>query len=232
MPVADVDRKGSAVSDLPEVPTTAAETAEAASPFDALGARYEQAFAELPEQHEALDWLLERLAPGSAVLDVGSGTGRPAAERLSAAGMRVLGIDVSATMVRLARERVPDAQFRQDDARTFRSEPGSWDAVCAFFALLILSRPQLDACLRRLADWLAPGGHLVFAAALADVAEAEVSFFGSPVRVSSYPAEGYLDRLREAGLRIERTRIAWFKPDDPDADPEPQLFCCASKPAG
>lgn len=220
------------MSGIPEVPTTAAESAEAARPFDALGARYEQAFAELPEQHRALDWLVQRLDPGSSVLDVGSGTGRPAAERLSAAGMRVLGIDVSATMVQLARERVPAAQFRQEDARTFRSEPGSWDAVCAFFALLILSRTQLDACLQRLADWLAPGGNLVFAAALADVAEAEVNFFGNPVRVSSYQEEGYLRRLRDAGLRIERTEIVRFTPDDPDADPEPQLFCCASKPAG
>ncbi|MBE9372949.1 class I SAM-dependent methyltransferase [Saccharopolyspora sp. HNM0983] len=219
------------MSDIPEVPTTAAETAEAARPFDELGARYEQAFAELPEQRAALDWLVRRLAPGAAVLDVGAGTGRPTAERLSAAGMQVLGIDVSAAMVDLARERVPGARFERADARTFDTPAGSWDAVCAFFALLIMSRPQLDACLRRLAAWVAPGGYLVFAAALADAADAEVDFLGRSIRVSSYPAEEYLQRLRAAGLRIEHTRIIRFAPDDPAAQPEPQLFCCASKPA-
>lgn len=81
----------------------------AADVFDEVGARYEEVFGRVPGQLAALDWLTARLAPGARVLDVGSGTGRPAAEALARAGCAVTGIDVSAHMVDLARSRVPQA---------------------------------------------------------------------------------------------------------------------------
>ena len=55
----------------------------AAELFDGLGLAYEEAFSRLPAQWEAVDWLAGRLPSGARVLDVGSGTGRPVAERLA-----------------------------------------------------------------------------------------------------------------------------------------------------
>lgn len=49
----------------------------AAAAFDALGAEYERAFAASAAHRESLERLLADLSPGSRVLDVGSGTGRP-----------------------------------------------------------------------------------------------------------------------------------------------------------
>ena len=86
--------------------------------FDALGLEYERAFRDLPGLHAALGRLLDVLPPESRVLDVGSGTGRPVAERLAAAGHRVLGIDVSPVMVDIARGQAPQARFEQADVRT------------------------------------------------------------------------------------------------------------------
>ncbi|NEE06177.1 methyltransferase domain-containing protein, partial [Streptomyces sp. SID7499] len=81
----------------------------AAAVFDALGAEYERAFAASAAHRESLERLLADLAPGSRVLDVGSGTGRPTAQTLAAAGHRVLGVDVSPVMTALAARQVPTA---------------------------------------------------------------------------------------------------------------------------
>ncbi|NEE27640.1 methyltransferase domain-containing protein, partial [Streptomyces sp. SID7982] len=89
----------------------------AAAVFDALGAEYERAFAASAAHRESLERLLTDLAPGSRVLDVGSGTGRPTAQILAEAGHRVLGVDVSPVMAALAARQVPGADFRCADIR-------------------------------------------------------------------------------------------------------------------
>jgi SAM-dependent methyltransferase len=204
----------------------------AARPFDALGIKYEQAFGHQPERRAALDWLIARLPAGARVLDIGSGTGRPTAEILTQAGHAVTGIDVSATMIDIARRQVPGARFEQVDVRDFVSEDASWDAVCAFFSLLQMPRRDLDATLRRIAGWLAPGGYFVLATAPVDLEELDVLWMGQPLRVTSYPTERYLELLRAAGLEIVHARTSLFRPDFPDMGEEEDLFCYARRPGG
>ncbi|MFF0430674.1 class I SAM-dependent methyltransferase [Streptomyces sp. NPDC004327] len=208
-------------------------TLSAAELFDGLGADYEKAFVRLPEQLAAVDWLTARLPAGSRVLDVGSGTGRPAAALLARAGHDVTGIDVSATMVRLAREQVPGARFEQCDVRDFEAPAGSFDAVCAFFPLLMMTRRDAVAALRRMTDWLAPGGCLVSATVPADIEDVDIVWMGRPVRVSSFPAEEYVRLLREeCGLEVLHQAVSVFQPDGPAVEPEEHLFCYARRPDG
>lgn len=203
---------------------------EAARPFDALGLGYEQAFGHQPARRAALDWIVAQLPAGARVLDVGCGTGRPTAEVLAAAGHAVTGIDVSATMVELARRQVPGARFEQADVRDFAAADASWDAVCAFFSLLQMPRRDLDATLRRIAGWLAPGGAFVLAAVPVDIEELDIEFMGQPLRVTSYPTERYLELLRGAGLEIVDVRTDRFQPDYPGMGEEEDLFVYARRP--
>ena len=122
----------------------------AARVFDALGSGYEKAFAHSEAHHRSLEWLLGRLAPGSTVLDVGSGTGRPTAQTLTGAGHEVLGVDVSPGMVELAARQVPDARFECADILELALDEGSFDAVCAYFSLLQMSRDDQFRLLRKL----------------------------------------------------------------------------------
>jgi ubiquinone/menaquinone biosynthesis C-methylase UbiE len=197
---------------------------QAAAVFDALGLTYEKAFARSEAHLASLEWLLAGLAPGSRVLDVGSGTGRPTASTLAAAGHEVLGVDVSPVMVDLATRQVPQATFRHADIRELPLEEGSFDAVCVYFSLLQMSRAEQCEVLERLARALRPGGSLVLATVPADVEDLAIEFMGQPVRATSFAAEAVADVVRATGLTVEHEQVVEFTPDHPEGATEPHLF--------
>ncbi|MEU6813194.1 class I SAM-dependent methyltransferase [Streptomyces sp. NPDC046831] len=203
----------------------------AAAVFDALGARYEEAFAGSAAHAASLERLLARLAPGSRVLDVGSGTGRPTAAALAAAGHDVLGVDVSPVMVGLAARRVPGASFRCADIRAVPLDDDSFDAVCAYFSLLQMSRKEQSGLVRRLARALRPGGAMVLATVPLDLEDAEGVFMGQPVRVRSFSTGAFTAMVEEAGLTVLSADSQVFTPAHPEAMPEPQLFLDCERPA-
>ncbi|WP_435971565.1 class I SAM-dependent methyltransferase [Streptomyces sp. Qhu_M48] len=203
----------------------------AAAVFDEVGARYEEVFADIPGQLAALDWLTGRLAPGARVLDVGSGTGRPTAEVLSRAGFDVTGIDVSGEMVRLARRRVPAASFEQADVRSYAPAAGGYDAVCAFFPLLVMDQPEVADSLARMASWVAPGGSFVMATVPGDIRGLDIVWMGHEVSVSSLAAEDQVRVLEEAGLDVVHHDTALYRPHGPGAEPEQHLYVHARRPA-
>ncbi|MEG3627716.1 class I SAM-dependent methyltransferase [Streptomyces poriticola] len=203
----------------------------AAAVFDRLGAAYEKAFSGSEAHRRSLDWLLTRLAPGSRVLDVGSGTGVPTARTLADAGHEVLGVDVSSVMVELAARQVPGASFRCADIREVSLDDGSFDAVCVYFSLLQLDRPEQADVMRRLVRALTPAGHLVLATVPVDVAGVDAVFMGQPVRVSSFSPPGCAALAEDAGLEVLDRQELLFTPAHPDAGPEPQLFLhCRRRP--
>lgn len=57
------------------------------------------------------------LAPGSSVLDLGCGGGEPIAKFMVSRGLRITGVDGSADMIALARERLPDQEWIFSDMR-------------------------------------------------------------------------------------------------------------------
>lgn len=209
----------------------AEEGQRAAVVFDALGLTYEKAFARSAAHLASLDWLLERLAPGSRVLDVGSGTGRPTASALTDAGHEVLGVDVSPVMVDLAARQVPRATFRLADIRELPLEEGAFDAVCVYFSLLQMSRAEQSRVLGRLARALRPGGSLVLATVPADVEDLAIEFMGQPVRATSFAAEDVVALVREAGFVVEFEQVVEFTPDHPEGAAEPHLFVYGRLPS-
>ncbi|MFD6423701.1 class I SAM-dependent methyltransferase [Streptomyces sp. NPDC060198] len=196
----------------------------AAAVFDALGAQYERAFAGSPAHRDSLRELTGHLAPHSRVLDVGSGTGRPTAEALVAAGHEVHGVDVSPVMVELAARQVPGASFVRADVRELVLAEESFDAVCVYFSLLQMTRAEQAALLARLARVLRPGGLLSVATVPLDVEGVDGLFMGRPVRVTSFDAPAFTALVADCGFTVLSEHGALFVPDHPDATPEPHLF--------
>jgi len=196
----------------------------AAAVFDELGAEYERAFAGSPARHASLQRLLEELPPHGQVLDVGSGTGRPTAQLLTEAGHTVLGVDVSPVMVELASRQVPEASFVCADIREVELEEGKFDAVCAYFSLLQMSRDDQVRVLRKLGRLLVPGGVLAVATVPLDVEDLPVVFMGQEMRVSSFDAEAFTEKVTAAGFSVLWERSDLFAPAHGAAVPEPELF--------
>lgn len=203
----------------------------AASVFDALGAEYERAFAGSTAHRASLDLLLEQLDPGSRVLDIGSGTGRPTAEVLTDAGHEVFGVDVSPVMVDIASRQVPGAEFRCADVRELPLVDGSFDAVCVYFSLLQLSRAEQADVLRLAARALRPDGHLAVATVPLDVEGVSGTFMGQPVQVTSFGEDAFTELVTSAGFTVLAQEAGLFVPDHPAAVPEPHLFVLARRRA-
>jgi SAM-dependent methyltransferase len=81
---------------------------------------------------------------GSAVLDIGCGTG-VFAELAAAAGASVSGLDAAEGMVEVARERVPDAEFRIGDLQFLPYDDATFDVVTAFNAIQYAADPTVAA---------------------------------------------------------------------------------------
>jgi trans-aconitate methyltransferase len=117
--------------------------------YDRRAAFVSQAASDL------IDWLEPR--GGEVILDLGCGTGE-LATAIAARGARVVGLDASAEMIAVARERTPALQWIVGDGEALDFD-GTFDAVFSNAALHWMTRAQSAA--HGIARALKPGGRLV-----------------------------------------------------------------------
>ena len=96
----------------------------------------------------------------SIIADIGCGTGHQTAV-LSAKGLKVIGVDISPSMIKQAKENYPDLNFRVGDAMDnglFKMNSLT-HIVCLYFTIYYFKdkRHFFDNCM----DWLMPGGTLI-----------------------------------------------------------------------
>jgi SAM-dependent methyltransferase len=143
----------------------ASGTADAA--YDAIAEWYDQ---WVGGDDVLADPLFAALAPflgevaGQRVCDLACGQGR-VARYLAAQGARVLGVDVSARMLAIARQREAEMprgiDYLQADAHSLGEvADASFDGVVCHMALMDI--PDLDAAVRTVSRILRPGGWFAF----------------------------------------------------------------------
>ncbi|MFF4756745.1 class I SAM-dependent DNA methyltransferase [Streptomyces sp. NPDC002514] len=199
-----------------------------AEAFDAIGGRYDEVFPRKEGQVAATEWLAGSLRPGARVLDLGCGTGLPTARRLADAGFEVVGVDLSSTMVDLARANVPAARFHQLDMADLypggSRDLGRFDAVTAFFTLIMLPRAEIPLALEAVGRLLVPEGLFALSMVEADVDDFAIPFIGTTVRVSGYLRDELCEVVEGAGFEIVGESFTSYAPASADTKPEEQIF--------
>ena len=133
------------------------------STYDAVANTYERRFLdELDGKPRDRD-LLERFAASvrDPVVDIGTGPGQIGGF-VRARGRRVVGLDFSAAMARLAHARL-DAALTAD-MRRLPFASGRVGGLLAFYSLIHLPRPDITTALEEFHRVLGPGGRILLSA--------------------------------------------------------------------
>jgi cyclopropane fatty-acyl-phospholipid synthase-like methyltransferase len=173
--------------------------------YDTIAGRYHAWSHASPTRLAFVQELLDRLADGSTVVDLGCGPGDPAT-RLLAERHRVLGVDLSEAQLRIARRLAPRASLVQADLAELSLLPGSVDAVASFYALGHLPPEAHSPLMASIARWLRPGGLLLTSAPLSAGQGLEDGWLGVPMYFGGIGEEATLRAVSDAGLRLERAR--------------------------
>jgi len=112
------------------------------------------AFRELPE-------IVSRLDIHGDALDHGCGTGR-STRFLQTLGLRVVGVDIEASMLARARKEDPSGKYRQVAVGALPFADASFDLVFSSYVIIEMStRPALEAFISEGVRVLKPGGHMI-----------------------------------------------------------------------
>jgi ubiquinone/menaquinone biosynthesis C-methylase UbiE len=170
--------------------------------YDELGARFGQWAGRI--EGEPLDRfvgeLRKRLPPGARVLDLGCGDGGKT--KLLAEFAHVVGVDVSAEQIRLARTAVPEASFVHADFLQLEYPDESFDAVTALYSFMHVPRDGHRELLARICRWLVPGGLFLAPMSTLGGPDRVENWLGVDMFFSGWDAETNRRLVREAGFDV------------------------------
>ena len=185
--------------------------------YDAMADTWESWKAQITNDPRA-EWcneLVTRLPEGARIVELGCGGGAPETTLL-AERFRLTGVDLSEEQLRRARERTPEAEFVHADFTDLELEPGSVDAVAAFYSFNHVPRDLLAPLYARVHTWLVSGGLLLTALGTSDTENWTGDWLGAPNYFSSFPPEVNTRMLEEAGFELLRDEVVTIR--EPEGD--------------
>ncbi|OLR92486.1 class I SAM-dependent DNA methyltransferase [Actinokineospora bangkokensis] len=176
--------------------------------YDAIADEYAEAFAaglsDQPYARAMLTAFAELVRGGGPVLDVGCGTG-DATGHLHALGIPVSGLDLSASMLAIARRTHPGPDYRLGSLTDLDVADGSLGGICASYSLIHVPPPHVPAALAGFHRALRPGGHLLLAFQVGTGVRHFDEAFGHRVDLDyhRFTPDGLTRLLADAGFTTE-----------------------------
>lgn len=156
-----------------------------------------------------LDRFAAAIAPNGRLLDLGCGTGDPIAAYFIDAGFTLVGIDYAESMIALARNRYPQAEWHVQDIRQLDLN-GRFDGLYSWDGFFHLSTDEQRTALPDLAQRISDGGAMLLTVGTGE-GEVTGTVGGETVYHASLSEAEYRDILEQAGFR----QII-FVPEDPE----------------
>lgn len=141
------------------------------------------------------------LSRGAHILDVGCGAGIPTGRNLVQKGFTVTGIDLSDTMLELARKNVPEAKFIKMDMNEIKFNNNTFDGIVSVYALFHVPKQNHSAIFKKFYEILKTGGIIMINTGVSE-SEGTSNFFGVPMFWSNYNPKDTLQLVKDAGFSI------------------------------
>jgi SAM-dependent methyltransferase len=168
-----------------------------------------------------VDKILEGLPPQAKVLDLGCGTGNPIAKHIVERGFRVVGIDQSNKLLKIAKTVVPEAELIHGDMVKMQFAE-KFAAAVAWDSVFHVERKHHSAIYRNLADSLESGGRLLLSVGGSDAEdsasdESDAEGFTSEMFGHTFFYSGYAPKVTRKLLEAEGFEIEVWEVDDPSS---------------
>ncbi|MFF7357762.1 MULTISPECIES: class I SAM-dependent methyltransferase [Streptomyces] len=142
--------------------------------------RFKDVMSRLPLERALLGAYAELVGPAGTVADLGCGPGRVTA-LLAALGLDVFGLDLSESMLAVARREHPALRFEQGSMLDLDLADGSLAGVVSWYSSIHTPVDELPRLFAEFHRVLAPGGHLLIAFQVGDQPLHLAQPFGHPV---------------------------------------------------
>jgi SAM-dependent methyltransferase len=148
-----------------------------------------------------LDAFVSSLPDTARVLDAGCGTGVPVARFLVDKGFRVVGIDLSETMISLARKNVPDAIYMEMNMLNMGFASESFDGIISCYAIIHNKRESNLDLFKDFNRILVPGGTMLVSVGIDDWEDID-NYYGVDMFWSHYAPDRTVALIKKAGFEI------------------------------
>lgn len=205
--------------------------------FDNCARQYQDKFMSLNLYRESLDLFCAAVETENAeVLDIACGPGNIAKYLLAKRpGFKILGIDLSAKMIELARLNNPAAEFQIMDCRDIGQLGRQFDAAVCGFALPYLSKEEALKLIRDVARLLRPGGVFYLSTMEGDYSQSgwKGSSSGGAAQMYIYyhQADYLTEGLKENGLEVLGLQRKVYTAPDGEATTDLLVLAKKSRPA-
>ncbi|MBD3197732.1 MAG: methyltransferase domain-containing protein [Candidatus Lokiarchaeota archaeon] len=156
---------------------------------------------DLNKFNTELESFSKLLPSNGKVLDVGAGAGIPTAKYLVNRGFDVTGIDISETMINLAKKNVPSANFIKMDINNITLPINSFDGLVSVYTLFHIPRDNHQKIFNNFNELLKPNGLMMINIGVSE-SEGFSNFFGVRMFWSNYSPKKTLDFVKKAGFSI------------------------------
>ncbi|MFE0805025.1 class I SAM-dependent methyltransferase [Streptomyces sp. NPDC058812] len=175
--------------------------------YDAIAEDYADRFrpmgAGTPLDRALMGAFAELVGPEGEVADLGCGPGRVTAH-LASLGLRVFGLDLSASMLAIARRENPGLRFEQGSMLELDLPDGTLAGAVSWYSSIHTPWDRLPDLFAETKRVLAPGGHLLLAFQVGDEPRHFDRPFGHPVALDfeRRRPEPMAELLEEAGFTV------------------------------
>lgn len=202
--------------------------------YDAIAEDYADLFrdelANRPLERAVLGVFAELVEGDGPVADLGCGPGRTTA-RLAALGLPMFGVDLSESMLAIARRENPGLRFEQGSMLELDLPDGALAGALSFYSSIHTPVDQLPALFAEFHRVLTPGAPLLVAFQAGEEHRHHDRPFGHPVSLTFQRRrpEHIADLLTTAGFALFSRTVR--EPDPALDETSPQAFLIVRKPA-